>query len=427
MYTTSFRMESYQRSNVGGILRHLMRDVDRQNGEEVRHSNQLIDSALTELNSSYVPDGNGSFRALGSRQEVLDFVESKIAGATNHRIVKDKATGDKVRVPVKIRKDATVVIEGVLALDPNFYEVAQDENELKPVAPHLDSDKLAETVKFLHAARDSLIKQVGTENIAYICEHWDETNPHLQIGFIPICEDGQLSKQKFFGGDKGRLEAQKNYAKMHDVLRTDLQAAGYEATMERVSEGTKGVSVTAYKKRKKRERELDEKQQVLQRRESDLIADQRKLGDAMSKFSHESKSVVAKLNAKGQKLGEREALLDQKAERIKAEKMRAYDDAKAEAKQQLLSIGELTPERLKVDALKTGFSTLSRSLNESNPELGKLLGDVAWALVLHRNVADWLVKNWSKLVATQPTRTAKQIDAIQPPQVQKADDYDIEL
>lgn len=427
MYTTSFRMESYPRSDMGGLLRHLMRDVDRQNGEEVNHSNQFIDGALTELNASYVPDGNGGFRALGSRQEVLDFVESKIAGATNHRIVKDKATGDKVKVPVKIRKDATVVIEGVLALDPDFYGVTQDEADLKPVAPHLDSDKLAETVKFLHAARDSFIKQVGAENIAYVCEHWDETNPHLQIGFVPICEDGQLSKQRFFGGDKGRLEAQKNYAKMHDVLRTDLQAAGYEATMERVSEGAKGVSVSAYKKRKKRERELDEKRQVLQRRESDLIADQRKLGNAISKFNAQSKDIVASRKAKAEKLAERERLLNQKAEQIEAEKARAYDDAKAEAKQQLFSIGELTPGQLKVDALGSEFLAISKQLKESNPDLAKVLSGIAFVLSCNNGLAEALAKNWSKFVVSQPKRTAKQINAIQPPQEQKADDYEMGL
>ena len=441
MYTTPIRWIGYQRGNIGGALRHLVRDVDRQNGEEVNHSNQNIFPELTDMNTSYVPDGNGGFRQIADRREVLDFIDLKIDGARNYRVKRDPDTkqplrdeaGEVIKKYVKIRKDANVVVEVVLALDPEFYglppyeERSDEKGRPLPTTLFLDDDQMAKTVRYLHVMRDSFIDYVGRDKIAYIAEHWDETNPQFHIGFVPITEDGQLSEKQFFDGHKGRGAAQAAYRKVHDRVRNDLRAAGYEATMERVSEGARGVSVNAYKKRMQRERELAEKQESLQRRESDLIADQRKLGSAITKFNEQSKDIVARRKAKAEKLTKREKFLDQKAEQIEAEKMRAYDDAKAEAKQQLLSIGELTPERLKVDALKTGFSTLSRSLNESNPELGKLLGDVAWALVLHRNVADWLVKNWSKLVATQPTRTAKQIDAIQPPQVQKADDYDIEL
>lgn len=441
MYTTPIRWIGYQRNKIGGALRHLVRDVDRQNGEEVNHSNENIFPELTDMNSSYVPDGNGGFRQIADRREVLDFIDSKIDGARNFRVKRDPDTkeplrdeaGEVIKKYVKIRKDANVVVEVVLALDPNFYDLppyeerSDEKGRPLPTTFFLDDDQMAKTVKYLHVMRDSFIDYVGRDKIAYIAEHWDETNPQFHIGFVPITEDGQLSEKQFFDGHKGRGAAQAAYRKVHDCIRNDLRAAGYEATMERVSEGSKGVSVNAYKKRMQNERELDEKQKVLQRRESDLIADQRKLNNAITKFNAQSKDIVAKRKAKAEKLAERERLLDQKAKRIEAEKVRAYDDAKAEAKEQLFSIGELTPGRIKVDALKTGFLTLSSSLKKSNPELSKLFNNVAWSLVLHKNVANWLVENWAKLVASQPTRTARQIDAIQPPQEQKADDYEMGL
>ncbi|WP_155941747.1 plasmid recombination protein [Propionimicrobium lymphophilum] len=441
MYTTPIRWIGYQRNKIGGALRHLVRDVDRQNGEEVNHSNQNIFPELTDMNTSYVPDGNGGFRQIADRREVLDFIDLKIDGARNFRVKRDPDTkeplrdeaGEVIKKYVKIRKDANVVVEVVLALDPNFYDLppyeerSDEKGRPLPTTLFLDDDQMAKTVKYLHAMRNSFIDYVGRDKIAYIAEHWDETNPQFHIGFVPITEDGQLSEKQFFDGHKGRGAAQAAYRKVHDCIRNDLRAAGYEATMERVSEGSKGVSVNAYKKRMQNERELDEKQKVLQRRESDLIADQRKLGSAITKFNVQSKDIVAKRKAKAEKLTKREKFLDQKAEQIEAEKIRAYDDAKAEAKQQLLSIGELTPGRLKVDALGSEFLAISKQLKESNPAWAKLFSGVAFVLSCNNGLAEMLAKSWPKIVASQPTRTAKQIDAIRPPQVQKADDYDIEL
>lgn len=232
-WTTSYRWAGVRRSDVAGLIRHDVRDVDRKNGVEVSHSNTGIVSSKTLLNETVVNDGNGGFRRCAASREWLDFIDKRVSEARNFRTQKDGT-----RTPVAVRKDASVVVETILMLDPEFTGKIDEMSE----------DKRDEVRDLLQVMIDTEIERAGVENVVGWSVHWDESHPHVQMMTVPMTADGQLSMKKAYGGGQGtKAAAQKKYAELHDTMRENLRDAGYDATMERVDSARSHLPLEKFK------------------------------------------------------------------------------------------------------------------------------------------------------------------------------------
>lgn len=242
-YSTSVRIEGRQRANVVGLLRHNLRDVDLANGVEVAHSNEDIDADRTALNVTMVNDGRGGFIQCTDLKQAVSYLDRRIGEARNTRTLKDGRV-----VPVAIRNDAATSVELILQLDPDFTGDCAD----------MTPEKVIETKRLMQVMVDQAIEEFGgPENVVTWSEHWDEGRPHIQLLGVPMLPNGTLSMKQMFGGavpgvKPSKLAAQKRYAQIHDNMRTRLQGAGYEATMERVDGGRRHQPLDEFKSMKDR-------------------------------------------------------------------------------------------------------------------------------------------------------------------------------
>lgn len=210
-YTMSFEASvKVQRGQVAGLLRHNGRDVDREQGREVRHSNQDINPALTATNETLVSDGKGGWRPCDDLGEIEAALDARLAA---------------VKKP--LRKDAVVLRPLILQLDPAWYAAHPSED-----------DRAAAAEDMLAWAADTF----GAENLVYVSLHLDEENPHLHLGFCPVTEDGRLAQKDWFPGPTA-------LRKMHQDLRQHMTDAGYDIDMKNRKPGkyAKRMEVQEYK------------------------------------------------------------------------------------------------------------------------------------------------------------------------------------
>lgn len=381
-YTTIYVFAGVKRENLKTLLRHECRDLDRAEGKEVTHSNKLIRSHLTDLNATYTCDGKGGFRALGSVDEICDFVDDKIASARNFR--ENPKTGK--RTPVKVREGDSVVTEFVLELDPEFtrdQSVSRREYELLgPAAFPADAETMSKekmelTVKYLHAMRDKVIEQFGESNVAWISENWDESHPHIHMGIVNMTEDGQLSRQKVFHGGRGKkTQSQEFCRRLHDDMREHLRAQGYDARLDRTSEG-KGVTLAEYKAEAERVRVERLKRAEAEAETAKVKARETGYAEGKEIALEGARKVSAKLSKREQVLDEREADLDARAsairdaesevETVRASALREAEKKRAEAEE---TARELTAKaRADRQAAETLRSEAESKLREANEKL----------------------------------------------------------
>lgn len=145
------RVQKVKSSAVGSMQYH----NDRMPGE---HSNPNIDPDKTPYNEELVR--HGSYRA-----EVADRIE-RFRTSTR-----------------KVRKDAVVLVEGVMTASPEFFEGKTHD----------------EVMEFFEDGFAFVKEEVGEENLIHFTVHMDESTPHAHFGFTPI-KDGSLSWKKFFDG-----------------------------------------------------------------------------------------------------------------------------------------------------------------------------------------------------------------------------------
>lgn len=210
-YTLSFdASEKCTRAAVGGLLRHIARDVDQENGCEVQHSNPDIDSSRTPENRTLVADGHGGWMVCTDTQQIADVLDARLS-----------------HVKKPLRKDAVVLRPLIVQMDPEWYDEHKDEIERQGVAAAMT----------LWAA-----DTFGAENLIYCSLHNDEGSPHLHIGFCPVTSDGRLAQKDWFPGPS-RLH------QMHDDFRQHMRDAGYDVDMKRKKPGkhAKRMTVEEYK------------------------------------------------------------------------------------------------------------------------------------------------------------------------------------
>lgn len=217
-FTVSHRQAGAQRSAVGGLVRHEFRDIDKHNGIETQHSNERIVPSRTHLNQSRLYVG-GETRRLRSSRQILDELDSRLDAAGGTRT--NKKTGEVTRVAV--RKDAAVVRDLVLQLDPDF--TGTSEELLEPA----NAGKRQQVEQLLWEMVDHYGDVYGRENLLAASLHWDETSPHVHLMVTPIDDEGRVRQESFIKAGRGKASG---LAANDRAMRERLAARGYDVDKE---------------------------------------------------------------------------------------------------------------------------------------------------------------------------------------------------
>lgn len=219
------RVQKVKAAAVGSMQYH----NDRLPGE---HSNPNIDHSKRGDNAEFIK--HGSYRA-----EVNDRIE---------RFRKSDR---------KVRKDAVVLVEGVMTASPEFFEGKSRD----------------EVMTFFRDGFDFVKSEVGEGNMVHFTVHMDESTPHAHFGFTPI-KDGTLSWKNYFDG--------------RDALR-GWQDRFFEKVskpwgLERGEKDTGRTHKDAAQMRRDAERELHEVQGQVDVKRTELDATNRDLAESTERL-----------------------------------------------------------------------------------------------------------------------------------------------
>lgn len=219
------RVQKVKAAAVGSMQYH----NDRLPGE---HSNPNIDHSKRGDNAEFIK--HGSYRA-----EVNDRIE---------RFRKSDR---------KVRKDAVVLVEGVMTASPEFFEGKSRD----------------EVMAFFRDGFDFVKSEVGEGNMVHFTVHMDESTPHAHFGFTPI-KDGTLSWKNYFDG--------------RDALR-GWQDRFFEKVskpwgLERGEKDTGRTHKDAAQMRRDAERELHEVQGQVDVKRTELDATNRDLAESTERL-----------------------------------------------------------------------------------------------------------------------------------------------
>lgn len=228
-YTVSHRQGGVQRSAVGGLIRHEFRDIDKHNGVETQHSNERIVPERTELNQSVIFIDGEAANFTDSRQ-ITEELDRRLSEAGGTRT--NKKTGEVSRIAV--RKDAKVVRDIVLQLDPTFTR----SSELL-MGEDADEEHRAEVQRLLEEMIEHYGEVYGRHNLLAASLHWDETSPHVHLLVTPIDEEGRVRQESFIGGRQAMRENDR-------AMRRRLAGAGYDVDPEPRGGSRSNMSIDEY-------------------------------------------------------------------------------------------------------------------------------------------------------------------------------------
>lgn len=229
-------------ADVKGLLNHVARDVDLQNGMEVRHSNPNIDSSRTARNETlYYDQDEGAFKECTDSGQIERSLKKRLSC---------------VKKP--LRKDAVVLRPLILQLDPEWYEDYEDVGRGESEGTSID------------CMLEWAISKFGEENIVCASVHHDEFNPHLHVLFAPVTKDGRLSQKDWFKDPSSLRE-------LHKDFRNHMAENGYEVDSENRKPGkyAKRMGEAEYRdyaKLRQKNAELDSRMKRVREREADLKA-----------------------------------------------------------------------------------------------------------------------------------------------------------
>lgn len=219
------RVQKVKAAAVGSMQYH----NDRLPGE---HSNPNIDHSKRGDNAEFIK--HGSYRA-----EVNDRIE---------RFRKSDR---------KVRKDAVVLVEGVMTASPEFFEGKSRD----------------EVMAFFRDGFDFVKSEVGEGNMVHFTVHMDESTPHAHFGFTPI-KDGTLSWKNYFDGrDALRGWQDRFFEKVSKPWR-----------LERGEKDTGRTHKDAAQMRRDAERELHEVQGQVDVKRTELDATNRDLAESTERL-----------------------------------------------------------------------------------------------------------------------------------------------
>lgn len=213
------RVQKVKAAAVGSMQYH----NDRLPGE---HSNPNIDHSKRGDNAEFIK--HGSYRA-----EVNDRIE---------RFRKSDR---------KVRKDAVVLVEGVMTASPEFFEGKSRD----------------EVMAFFRDGFDFVKSEVGEGNMVHFTMHMDESTPHAHFGFVPL-RDGKLSWKEFFPNKMALGEMQDRFygrvGALYGLSRGEKRGDGEPAKRHK--------SVAEYKAENRRiQVELEEKTEQLESVKAKLV------------------------------------------------------------------------------------------------------------------------------------------------------------
>ena len=329
-WTTSARWERRTSKEAKALHKHEARDLASPGRG---HRNQDIDPARIGDNVVLVSDEDGRLipsTEPGDWARAIDRNLARVKGARYDEAEDqwyDEVTIRGKKGERKRRTDKTEVMDAVLQLDPDFtgpivaghYPVYDDAghvkldadgNEVTQWHDDMTPEKREEVQRLLMAMVGTFAVLVGPRNIVGVAIQWDETHPHVHLQFTPITEDGKLDWKAFIDGPVAT-------SRFHDKIRLDLQAEGYDATMERVTDGAKHLGQEKFKARKDHERVeraalakdragLSARVAELDERQADLDATEAALDTRAATLAARAEN----LSAKAERLQAKEAALE---------------------------------------------------------------------------------------------------------------------
>lgn len=340
------------KESVRGLLHHTARDVDRLNGCEVKHRNQMIDGDRTGLNVTYVRDAAG-----GSWTRCTD--------------IRQAQTALKIRlqdVTKTIRKDAVVLRELLLEMDPKWMEDHPDE---------------AEREKSLEDMLDWCKDRFGVDNIVFYSIHKDETNWHIHVGVCPVSADGRLAQKDWFGSPA-------KLAAMHASFREHMQGRGYDIQKKEKTPGDPSRHLTDEEYKAFRDALAEQKAAVVAQAqvEADNIRDdaRRDAEDIREAARQEAWNIKWKATQDGnaefaRATAEAQEAIDQERERLAADKQKAKVEAEDIRKQ-----AQADAERVRKTAEAEARVTIATAWQEAQEAAVSLKVDMDVAASVLANI-----------------------------------------
>jgi hypothetical protein len=323
-YSTSMVIVGLNAAKAVAAITHNCRNVLERDARKRQHSNEMVDSSRTDLNRTYVNDGDGHLVPMTSARQAHDYLDQRITACPPLRRRRDRKTGKVTTTETTPRVTDNIAAEYVLALDPaklrdmtrEEYQQAKLDGTLAPL-----TTLSPEAENWLNVELQCVTDRHRIENIITYALHLDESNPHIQVIVAAIAcdEDGieQLSYKMAFASGKrtmhpvtysggepvlddnnspvvdehgrallraagepvlnpttgeqmwtstgdSRRATQELWRRWHDEMRDKLNEAGYDATYERVDGGRRAQRLAVYKRDQDQRRE--EHQAIAQQR-----------------------------------------------------------------------------------------------------------------------------------------------------------------
>lgn len=214
----SHRQAGVTRGDLAGLIRHEYRDLDLSSGIETSHSNERIVAERTPQNHSFIWI-DGAQSKLTSSGQILDELDRRLAKAGGSRV--NAKTGAVKRIA--IRKDAAVVRNIVLQLDPSFTGSSEYLTSAECPEAHfsLVMKHLGDLVRFYGDL-------YGRENLLSLSVHLDETTPHVHLMVTPIDGQGRVRQASFIEDGRG---AKSGLAAVHRRAAEFMRERGYDADL----------------------------------------------------------------------------------------------------------------------------------------------------------------------------------------------------
>jgi len=167
------RVAKYNKTQVGGLVRHFERAKVKETGEYIKFSNQDIDVSRIHLNYN-----------LAKNKNQLKFINQRCS-----------------EVKCLNRKDVNVMCGWIITL-PKDLKDEKDEKRF-----------FEECYKFLNY-------RYGEQNVISAYVHKDETTPHIHYAFVPIVKDKKLGIEKVSAKE---LLNKKDLQSFHNDLDNHMQ------------------------------------------------------------------------------------------------------------------------------------------------------------------------------------------------------------
>ena len=295
----------------------------------------------------------------------------------------------------KVRKDAVVLVEGVVTASPEFFEGKSRE----------------EVMAYFRDAFDFVKAEFGEQNMVHFTIHFDEVTPHAHFGATPI-KDGSLSWKKFFDGRSALKGWQDRFFSRvssryglergeQDTGRTHKDAAQMRRDAEREAKAME-------ERAKEMGREVDESAERLEglRREEVVLGEE--VGE-LERIEGAGVVGLAMQQCKGEGAGERERRAEEevralrgRAAALEAERERAPERVRGlerEAGRARREVGGLERACRRLEEEVRG---LLRRVWTWVADLPERVRDLARDLGAHEEELDWEVRGGAAAPVLEP-------------------------